>query len=50
MPSQQHTVFDVLVEKYHESIIGPVTDAETVQDDEGNVPIVRGRVSLVDGT
>jgi hypothetical protein len=43
MSSQLHTVFVWLVEKYRDSTMAPIPGSETVQDDDGNVPIVRYR-------
>jgi hypothetical protein len=43
MPLQKHTVFVCFTKNHRDSTMAPVTDAETVQDDDGNVPIVRGR-------
>jgi hypothetical protein len=43
MPLQKHTVFVGLTKNHRDSTMAPVTDAETVLDDEGNAPTVRGR-------
>jgi hypothetical protein len=48
MPSILHTVFIWLTKKYRDSTMAPVTDAETVQDDEGNAPIVRDNGKLLE--
>jgi hypothetical protein len=43
MPLQKHTVFICFTKKYRDSTMAPLPGSETVQDGEGNVPIVRGR-------
>jgi hypothetical protein len=43
MPSLLHTVFIWLTKKYHDSTMAPLPASETMLDDEGNAPTVRGR-------